>query len=675
MSAAFAKACDTGDAVAVRHFLAQGADPNYVDQGYPVLASSAQFGHTEVIRALVEAGATVDRPRQDGATPLLAASQMGHVAAVEALLGGGAAVDRPMPDGATPLFIASQEGHTDVVRRLLVAGADRACAWQVQTSLETAQHYGHAGVVALLRNPPAGPAPVHAPQPATHPTATTTQLAQAFPGVQPEVISTVLAACGGDAAQAHAALQQMAPPAPAPAPADLGATPEPELALEPEPAAAAEEGEPPPLDAWLAQIGMSRYSAQIKGYGYDQLKTLLVATEDDIAEMTEDADTRMKKPHRRLFLAEWRVLKGAAGGAALPGAASPGAGAPTGQVAVEERRRDEVRRRLEQARQREKVAQFSGACATDEATAWKCLMATDFDLELAVSQHLARQETQQREMVAKFTQQRFSDESTARRCLEQAGWDLEQAMSLYLPPVPDSPMAGRSFAKSKFKLEYGKATVPKGQMQLGVSLGQLLQGYCDKEGIPYEEDEGEHYFEALQAEAMSNAGEPIDVVAQRMWTSALQLRGKEFCYVLNDAIRQDTDLARPVAKVSRAINQLCVTAGREGAVAVHPPGFVCYRGAGFCDTFRSFFVAGREYRQPAYLATSFSRDVAIRFLRRSTMAAKVLWLIHIDPELMCVHVNLVKKSNVPGEEEYLFAPCESPVVLCPRLDDNRSSVS
>ena len=59
---------------------------------------------------------------------------------------------------------------------------------------------------------------------------------------------------------------------------------------------------------------------------------------------------------------------------------------------------------------------------------------------------------------------------------------------------------------------------------------------------------------------------------------------------------------------------------------------------------------------PGVMATSFSRDVALGFLRRSTMPAKVLWLIRIDPERKCVHVNLVQKSNVAGEQEYLFAP-------------------
>jgi tRNA A-37 threonylcarbamoyl transferase component Bud32 len=76
------------------------------------------------------------------------------------------------------------------------------------------------------------------------------------------VISTVLAACGGEAAQARTALQQMAPPAPAPA--DLGATPEPELAPEPVPAAAAEgpmrNWTEPQVQAWLASLRLPKGS-------------------------------------------------------------------------------------------------------------------------------------------------------------------------------------------------------------------------------------------------------------------------------------------------------------------------------------------------------------------------------------------------------------------------------
>ena len=36
--------------------------------------------------------------------------------------------------------------------------------------------------------------------------------------------------------------------------------------------------------------------------------------------------------------------------------------------------------------------------------------------------------------------------------------------------------------------------------------------------------------------------DPIAEMMQRMWTSALQLRGKEFCYILNRAVRGDQPL-------------------------------------------------------------------------------------------------------------------------------------
>ena len=82
---------------------------------------------------------------------------------------------------------------------------------------------------------------------------------------------------------------------------------------------------------------------------------------------------------------------------------------------------------------------------------------------------------------------------------------------------------------------------------------------------------------------MSNAGDTIAVMAQRMWTSALQLRGREFCFILNYFLREDSPaMAGTLGKIARAINQLCVTANRATA-AVHPPDFVCYRGAGFDD--------------------------------------------------------------------------------------------
>ena len=96
----------------------------------------------------------------------------------------------------------------------------------------------------------------------------------------------------------------------------------------------------------------------------------------------------------------------------------------------------------------------------------------------------------------------------------------------------------------------------------------------------------------------ANAAELLDDIpqaAQRMWTSALSLQGREFCYILNFAVRDDGDaLVEPAAIITRAINRLCVQQPRQQErhlrVSVyHPMNDVCFRGGGFNDEFRDFF--------------------------------------------------------------------------------------
>ncbi len=161
-------------------------------------------------------------------------------------------------------------------------------------------------------------------------------------------------------------------------------------------------------------------------------------------------------------------------------------------------------------------------------------------------------------------------------------------------------------------------------------------------------------------EAMRNPDELtsarlIPEASQRMWTSAKQLRGREFCSILNACVREDwKEAAVPLTAVTRGINQLCVTVPPKPPF---PPGDVCYRGGGFDDRYRSFFAQGRKFRQPAYLATSFLESKARDFIARvPAQYPKMLWRVRIDPERKCNHVNLVTKTNVEGEEEYLFAP-------------------
>ena len=111
------------------------------------------------------------------------------------------------------------------------------------------------------------------------------------------------------------AAQRALEPEPEPEPAQQpGSQPEPEPEPEPRPEPEPEPepepklAHPPELEAWLAQADLAQYAPQIQEYGYDTLKVLRAVAEADIIEMTEDSDVKMKKPHRRLFLAEWKKL-------------------------------------------------------------------------------------------------------------------------------------------------------------------------------------------------------------------------------------------------------------------------------------------------------------------------------------------------------------------------------
>ena len=76
------------------------------------------------MRALIEAGADVNKADIGGVTWLFAAAHVSHEAVVRSLIELGADVNKAIDYGATPLYIAAQEGHEAVVRALIEAGAD-----------------------------------------------------------------------------------------------------------------------------------------------------------------------------------------------------------------------------------------------------------------------------------------------------------------------------------------------------------------------------------------------------------------------------------------------------------------------------------------------------------------------------------------------------------------------
>jgi hypothetical protein len=139
---------------------------------------------------------------------------------------------------------------------------------------------------------------------------------------------------------------------------------------------------------------------------------------------------------------------------------------------------------------------------------------------------------------------------------------------------------------------------------------------------------------------------------------------KEFCALLNAAIRSDDARLMPcTAALVRAINALCV-AGRKGEAHVEfPPNGCTFRGTAFSNEHRQFFRPGTKYRAPGFVATSFDKTTAERFAERNGLdlgKPAVLWEVHVDPAgehdrtRRCKHVNYVRKSLVGGEKEYLF---------------------
>ncbi|PON19964.1 pfs domain-containing protein, partial [Trichoderma gamsii] len=119
--------------------------------GAALLHDAAQIGRLEVVKLLLDRGASVEAKNNDGSTPLHDAAQNGRLDVAKLLLDRGASVKAENKDGSTPLHDAAQNGQLDVAELLLDRGANiEAKNNDSHTPFSLAAQNGRLDVVKLL---------------------------------------------------------------------------------------------------------------------------------------------------------------------------------------------------------------------------------------------------------------------------------------------------------------------------------------------------------------------------------------------------------------------------------------------------------------------------------------------------------------------------------------------
>lgn len=107
--------------------LSDGADIDAFDRDCTALGMAAQWGNEPLVAYLLKRGASIERGRVNGQSPLGIAVEHGRVTAVRTLLASLADVNAANCDGQTPLICAVGNDYAAMARLLLFAGADHAC--------------------------------------------------------------------------------------------------------------------------------------------------------------------------------------------------------------------------------------------------------------------------------------------------------------------------------------------------------------------------------------------------------------------------------------------------------------------------------------------------------------------------------------------------------------------
>ncbi|XP_052018895.1 ankyrin repeat and SAM domain-containing protein 1A isoform X5 [Apodemus sylvaticus] len=143
-----------GDAQIVRLLIHQGPSHTKVNEqnndNETALHCAAQYGHTEVVKALLEELTDPTMRNNKFETPLDLAALYGRLEVVKLLLGAHPNLLSCSTRKHTPLHLAARNGHKAVVQVLLDAGMDSNYQTEMGSALHEAALFGKTDVVQIL---------------------------------------------------------------------------------------------------------------------------------------------------------------------------------------------------------------------------------------------------------------------------------------------------------------------------------------------------------------------------------------------------------------------------------------------------------------------------------------------------------------------------------------------
>ncbi len=146
-----------GDLSAVEMLLLKGVDLNVKgsdsDWGKTALIEASHRGYTEIVQALISAGAVVNATDFYGDTAIMLATDKGYPSIIKLLLNAGADVNMQNIHGSTALIIAASNCNIEITKILLDAGANVSIKDnQGRTALMGAKACVRTDLVELLIN-------------------------------------------------------------------------------------------------------------------------------------------------------------------------------------------------------------------------------------------------------------------------------------------------------------------------------------------------------------------------------------------------------------------------------------------------------------------------------------------------------------------------------------------